>query len=131
MISNIQALRTRQNAECIYWEKAIIVHARLSEVHTNDWGVTLTFQDLRTPGFASGFLSSVDDSSWTVSSSWETFSYRPESWAAAYVSWSVYFGPALIESLCATARSCAEADSLLRHEALVNAFRNALSTRAK
>ena len=118
-----ESVQARQGAECVYWEKGYIIHAELDQVRLDRWGVRLKFRDLNTPGFTGDTRPHAESPFWTVSASWEVFSYTAESWSAAYAGWSVYFSAQFIETLREAARGVAGADGRSRYEALVNGYR--------
>ncbi len=117
-----ESVQARQGAECVYLEKAYIIHARLDEVRADAWGVRLRFRDLYTPGFTGDARPQAVNPFWTVSASWEVFSDAAESWSASYAGWSVYFSVQFIERIREAAQGVAGADLRSRYEALVKVY---------
>jgi hypothetical protein len=95
---------------CIFKEKLLIRHVKVTEVSVDDWGARLDLEVLETPGFKSELFSKLN-----VSSSWDIIGVSDRSIGASYVSWLLIIRPDLVERILLFAKEPHDEYDLMRY----------------
>jgi hypothetical protein len=95
---------------CIFKEKLLIRHVRVTEVVVDDWGARLLLEVLETPGFESEMFSKLN-----VSASWEIIGVSDRSIGASYVSWLLIIRPDLVERILLFAKEPHDVHDLMQY----------------
>jgi hypothetical protein len=95
----------------IFVERPVIVHVKVSDVISEDWGVKCAITDLGSPG-----MHMLQRSPCPIAASWQVFSYSAGNWQAQYVPWSVFFDPQVIGECLACANEKRQAGGIIKYE---------------
>src|SRR5262245_45094866 len=94
--AEIATIKRLVGQSCVFKEKLLIRHVKVTDVAVDAWGARLDLQVLMTPGFQSGLFSKFD-----VSASWDNIGISDRSIGASYVSWLLVFRPDLVARITA------------------------------
>jgi hypothetical protein len=102
-----QMIANFEGEPAIMREPPSVNHVLVSNVVADADSVRARITLIPTPGMPPGLGRGNRDSN-EIFSVWEIFSFSADEWSAQYVSWKIYFDPALIHKVVAIAAEAAE-----------------------
>lgn len=107
-----QMISSFEGKPAIMRERPDVNRVLVSNVVANAERVQAHITVVPTPGMRSGLGRGNKDSN-DIWAAWEIFSFSADEWSARYVSWKIYFDPALIQKVVAIAAEAAERGEII------------------